>query len=233
MSIISSTTVLLMARSGSKRFVNKNLARFGPVGNETTLLDWKIRQLLEVFPKQQIIFSSDSDEYLEIGAHYGIKLHQRDFHLTESGTFAENLRIVAEEATTDLVMYVNGPTFPLIGPKRILNFVEFMEGKNLDEGIVAVEELKGHLAFQGRWLNFEPGERHKGSENLENAFRVVWGLSMRTRKNVILDGSPFSQFNSSYKVPFWAAIDIDYPDDIVMAQKYLDIYAEYERNPKE
>ena len=219
-----------MSRSGSKRFKNKTLAEFGPDGSKTTLLEWKIKQLLEVFPAEHIVFSSDSTKYLEIGAQYGIKLHQRDFNLTENGTPAENYRIVAEEATTDLVLCVNGPCLPLIGPKRILNFLEFAEGKNLEEGIVAVEELKGHLAFQGRWLNFEPGERHLGSELLENAFRVVWGLTLRNRKKVILDGSLFTRFNSSYQVPFWAAIDIDYPEDLVMAQTFLDKYWEYELN---
>jgi CMP-N-acetylneuraminic acid synthetase len=220
---------MLMARYGSKRLVNKNLAEFGPTGNKTTLLEWKIKQLLEVFPRQQIIFSSDSNKYLEIGAQYGIKLHQRDSELSDNGTFAENLRIVAKEATTDLVMYSNGPCNPLIGPKRILNFLDFAKKENLEEGIFAVEELKGYVAFQERWLNFEPGENHLGSENLENVFRVVWGLSLRSRKSVILDGSMFKHFNSSYKVPFWTAIDIDYPEDLVMAQTFLDKYIEYEK----
>ena len=219
-----------MARSGSKRLVNKNLALFGPEHNKITLLEWKIKQLLEVFQCQNIIFSSDSNEYLDIGATFNLTLHKRHSELTDFGSFADNLRMVAGEAKTDYVMYSNGPCNPLIGPKRIKDFLNSVNKEELADGVCAVEELKGHIGFQKSWLNFEPGENHLGSELLENPFRVVWGLSVRSRIKVLSQGSMFSKFDPSYIVPNWESVDIDYPEDLMVAQSFLDKYTNYELN---
>jgi CMP-N-acetylneuraminic acid synthetase len=228
MNLIDQTTVLLMARSGSKRLINKNLAPFGPEHNKITLLEWKIKQLLQVFPCQNIILSSDSHEYLDIGSTFNLTLHKRNSDLTDLGSFAENLRSVAGKANTEYVMYSNGPCNPLIGPNRIHDFLNSLKKEDLDDGVCAVEELKGYIGFQNNWLNFEPGENHLGSELLENPFRVVWGLSIRTRLKVLSQGSMFSKFDPSYKVPSWQSVDIDYPEDLVIAQSFLDKYSNYE-----
>ena len=229
MNIKDQTSVLLMARSGSTRLINKNLAPFGPKDNKETLLEWKIKQLLEVFPPKSIILSSDSDAYLDIGSTYNLTLHKRNSDLTDFGSFAENLRVVASQSKAAYIMYANGPCNPLIGPRRMRDFITHVEGKDLDKGFCAVEELKGYFGFHGNWLNFEPGENHIGSEFLENPFRVVWGLSIRTRANVISDGAMISQFDSSYVVPSWSSVDIDYPEDLVIAQSFLDKYTNYEQ----
>jgi CMP-N-acetylneuraminic acid synthetase len=228
MSLVDQMSVLLLARSGSKRLVNKNLANFGPEKSRSTLLEWKIKQLLEVFSPKKIILSSDSNEYLDIGSAFGLSLHKRSTQLSDLGSFAENLRVVAKEASSEYVMYANGPCNPLIGPRRIRDFIKSVDIDALDIGVCAVEELKGYIGFQNSWLNFEPGESHLGSELLENPFRVVWGLSIRSRAKVISQGSMFSMFDPFYKVPSWQSVDIDYPEDLVIAQSFLDKYANYE-----
>jgi CMP-N-acetylneuraminic acid synthetase len=230
MRLLDQTSVLLMARSGSKRLINKNLAEFGPDGKKVTLLEWKISQLLEVFPSENIILSSDSDQYLGIGSTFKLSLHKRSPELTDIGSFAENLRMVASEAKTNYVMYSNGPCNPLIGPNRIRDFLSNVKINDLDDGFCAFEELKGHVGFQNNWLNFEPGEKHLGSELLQKPFRVVWGLSVRSKIKVKSDGAMFSKFNPSYIVPSWAAVDIDYPEDLVVAQSFLDKYTTYEQS---
>ena len=218
-----------MAREGSQRFKNKNVARFGIGQDKTTLLQWKIEQLLEIFPSERIILSSDSADYLDLGSTYKISLHQRDKELVESGSFAENLRAVAKFAQTECVLYANGPCNPLIGPRRIKEFLESIGSENLQNGVFAVEELKGYLLYQDAWLNFEPGERHLGSESLENPFRVVWALTCRFTSNVISQGSMFSASRPTLTVPTWAAVDIDYEEDLVIADAFLGKYLEYEK----
>lgn len=217
-----------MARSGSTRFRNKNVAEFGPVFERTTLLEWKINQLLEIFPRERVVFSSDSEDYLDIGSKFGLLLHKRDKQLADFGSFAENLSLVAKQTNTEFLMYANGPCNPLIGPKRIRNFLSSIDSDSLERGTFAVEEMKGYFAFKRKWLNFEPGENHKGSEFLENPFRVVWALTLRSRNKVISEGAMFSDFNSTYSVPTWASIDIDYEDDLVVANSFFTRYLDYE-----
>ena len=129
---------------------------------KNSLLEWKIKQLLQVFPCQNIILSSDSHEYLDIGSTFNLTLHKRSTELTDFGTSAENFRVVADAANTDYVFYSNGPCNPLIGPNRIRTFLNFVNREDLEDGVCAVEELNGHIGFQNSWLNFEPGESHLG-----------------------------------------------------------------------
>lgn len=229
MNLVDQTSVLLMAREGSQRFKNKNVAKFGVEPAKTTLLQWKIEQLLEVFSPERVILSSDSNDYLDLGSEYKISLHYREKHLAEFGSFAENLRTVAKQAQTDCVLYANGPCNPLIGPRRMREFLASIDNKNLQNGAFAVEELKGYLLYRNEWLNFEPGEKHLGSENLENPFRVVWALTCRSTKNVISQGSMFSACKPVLTVPTWTAVDIDYEEDLVIAEAFLGKYHEYEK----
>lgn len=229
MNLVDRTSVLLMAREGSQRFKNKNIAKFGVGQEKTTLLQWKIEQLLEIFPPERVILSSDSTDYLDLGSAYKISLHHRDKDLAETGSFAENLRTVAKLAQTKYVLYANGPCNPLIGPRRMREFFGSIENENLQNGAFAVEELKGYMLFREEWLNFEPGEKHLGSEKLENPFRVVWALTCRATKNVISEGSMFSASKPVLTVPTWTAVDIDYMEDLVIAEAFLGKYLEYEK----
>ena len=228
--LINRTTVLLMAREGSKRFKNKNIAEIVIRQEKKTLLNWKIEQLLEIFEPERILLSSDSTDYLDIGLDYKISLHLRDKDLVESGSFADNLRAVAKLAKTECVLYANGPCNPLIGPRLIREFLENIEENDLDNGTFAVENIKGHLLYQDAWLNFEPGDNHLGSESLKNPSRVVWPLSCRRTERVISQGSMFSVSKPSMRVPSWAATDIDYEEDLVIAEAFLGRYLEFEGN---
>lgn len=92
MNLVDQTSVLLMAREGSQRFKNKNVAKFGVEPAKTTLLQWKIEQLLEMFSPERVILSSDSNDYLDLGSEYKISLHYREKHLAEFGSFAASRR---------------------------------------------------------------------------------------------------------------------------------------------
>jgi CMP-N-acetylneuraminic acid synthetase len=225
---IDNFEVLLMARAGSKRFKNKNLAEFSVAPGKPPLLEWKIEQLLQVFDPSKIILSTDSSAYSEIGKKYSVRLHYRSNELTENGTFSDNLVNVALFAESEYLLYSNGPCNPLIGPKMINNFISSLEIGNLDDGVFAVEELKGHLIFENNWLNFEPGKNHLGSEFLENPLRVVWGLTCRSRRGIINNGSMFSTCNPNFEVPSWAAIDVDFDYDLKLAESFYSSYLNYE-----
>jgi CMP-N-acetylneuraminic acid synthetase len=230
MDLIGRTSVILMAREGSKRFKNKNIAEFNSGRETKTLLEWKIEQLLEVFPCDRIILSSDSSDYLDIGSHYKVTLHLREKKLVESGSLVENFRDVAKQVQTEFVFYSNGPCNPLIGPKRIREFFDSISLQDLDNGVFAVEEVTGHILFRDTWLNFEPGIRFLGSEENEKLFRVVWGLSCRSTKSFVSQGSMFSLCKPSFVLPAWAAVDINHEEDLAIAQAFTEKYFEYEGN---
>jgi CMP-N-acetylneuraminic acid synthetase len=230
MDLIDQTSVLLMAREGSKRFKNKNVAEFNTGYEKKTLLEWKIEQLLQVFAPERIILSSDSSDYLDLGSQFKVNLHRREKSLVESGTLAENFRDVVGRVQTEFVFYSNGPCNPLIGPKRIKEFFNSISHKDLENGVFAIEEVTGHLLFEDKWLNFEPGEGFLGSEENEKLFRVVWGLSCRSTKNVFSQGSMFSICKPGYAIPTWAAVDINHEEDLAIAEAFVGKYFAYGEN---
>ena len=64
----SRNVVTICARSGSKGVKRKNLLILG----EQTLLEHSICQALECFDRKEIYFSSDSQQYIDIAAGYGV-----------------------------------------------------------------------------------------------------------------------------------------------------------------
>lgn len=228
MELVDRTSALLMAREGSKRFKDKNVANFNTGEEIRTLLEWKLEQLLAVFPPERIILSSDSSDYLDLGSQFKVTLHQRNKNLVESGSLAENFRDVAKLVKTDFIYYANGPCNPLIGPKRIKDFFKRIPPEDLDNGVFAVEEVTGHVLFNDEWLNFESGEGFLGSEENEKLFRVVWGLSCRSTKGLISQGSMFSLCKPTLVLPPWAAVDINHEEDLIIAEAFIGKYFEYE-----
>jgi CMP-N-acetylneuraminic acid synthetase len=226
--IVNETGVIFMARSGSERIKNKNLSLFGNPGEEKTLIEWKLEQLLQLFAAEKIIYSSDSEEYLEIGFKYGVTLHKRDKDLADKGSFSENLKTVAREAKTNFMLYSNGPCYPLIGPKRLRNFFSKLKTADLNKGAFGVEEIKGYSLYDSKWLNFEPGPNHIYSQNLKNPQKVVWHLTCRSTSKIIAEGSMFSDPIPTLVVPGWEAIDIDYPEDLIIAKAFIGKYNEFE-----
>ena len=85
-------TAVLFAKSVSSRFPGKNLKPFARKnGKSLTLLEWKIEQLIEVFSLDKIMLSSDSEEILEIGRKYQLKLQYRPLEVVEAD-FTTNLK---------------------------------------------------------------------------------------------------------------------------------------------
>jgi CMP-N-acetylneuraminic acid synthetase len=215
-------TAVLFAKSISSRFPNKNLSNFAKKnGKAISLLEWKISQLLEVFDSKKIMLSSDSEEILEMGDSFNLKLQLRPLEIAESD-FTTNLKFAAKDVTSEYFLYTNGPCYPLLFPDRYKEFLEFCSKNEhlLGDGIFGMETIKGFLLFEQKYLNFHPMNMAY-SQNLSNVGRVVWGLTLRENANVLNDGALFSNPANYFEVPSMEAIDIDFKADMMMAQSIL------------
>jgi len=75
------TVAIITARSGSKGLPNKNIRELGGI----PLLGWVIKALSKSKLVNNIILSTDSDEYFKIGSKFNSKLiyHKRPLPLAE------------------------------------------------------------------------------------------------------------------------------------------------------
>ncbi|EIB46268.1 hypothetical protein P3294_07050 [Campylobacter jejuni] len=72
--------VVIPIRMGSSRIKNKALLKF----DNTNLLEWKIKQLLEVMPSENIFVSTENDILKEIAQKNKVQIHHRDFYLADA-----------------------------------------------------------------------------------------------------------------------------------------------------
>ena len=81
--IVGSSAVIVPARSGSKRFKNKNIAELGG----KPLFVWSLEAANSMFPKQNVWFTTDSIEYKELAVEYGFNnIIIRDSKLSDDKT---------------------------------------------------------------------------------------------------------------------------------------------------
>ena len=72
--MVQDLTITICARGGSQRLPNKNLLKI----NGLTLIELSIAQALEIVDPKNVIFSSDSKDYLDLAARYSVELHERE-----------------------------------------------------------------------------------------------------------------------------------------------------------
>src|SRR5690606_37154120 len=92
-------TVIIPVREGSSRIKNKI---FLPIDGNTSLLEWKILQLLEVQKPNRILVSSNSENVKEIATNAGVRFHQRNGFLSigHQATFSELIKGIVKDVKT-------------------------------------------------------------------------------------------------------------------------------------
>ncbi|WP_149202567.1 cytidylyltransferase domain-containing protein [Actinotalea subterranea] len=235
MTIASDITVIVPARSGSTRLPGKNVAplSFAP---DHTMLTWKLHQLKQVFPTEQIVVSSDSVAYLHLAREAGVGVHHRSDYLASSTVpFSEVVTALAQVVRTEYFGWAP-PTSPLFGPRHIRGMVEtfaHISDVQRTAGLGTVERLVGYFGYDGRWLNFTPGRSHRNSQDLVSPVRVTWGLSLRRTSEVMATEALFQSLDPAFIVPSWAGIDVDDDLDLRTAELLWPLYQQFEQNSAE
>ena len=197
--------VLVPARSGSQRILNKNFRDFA----DSSLIEIKLKQALRIFKgKAKIIFNTDSKLYLEKYANLydeGV-LRPRKYATSEVPMndvyeyFAENLK------NFESIIYLN-PTSPLLKDKSIKELFKIYKETG-SKGITTVTEYKEYLWINKSPINYDP-KHHPRSQDLPAFQTLNFAASilkideMKKNRNIILPKPNF------YKLDNIEAFDID------------------------
>ena len=221
-----STNVIIPARAGSKRVLNKNKkVIFGK-----PLIEWTIDVALSCFDKDKIHVSTDDEEIISIANEKGLNVKtKRPSYLCDdtSTTRAVVLYELNKRKIEHGTVMILQPTSPLRTKEDVLGVIAAYEEKKAT-GIVSVCECE----HPPEWCNVLPANMsmhdflrtnpHKRSQEYQTAYRIngaVYLYDVKKYKNVnniINDPKTFA-----YIMDKESSIDIDDELDFKIANILL------------
>lgn len=173
---------LIPVRAGSERVKNKNIRPFAG----SSLLEIKIKQLLQIDMLDGIIVNSDSDEMLEIAKNLGVETFKRDIYYATSkvsaNQFYEN---IAKNFTGDIILLSN-VTSPLIKTETIIKLIDTFANlkTNNYDSLTTATDVKEFLWENNRPLNYNPRKKPR-SQDLPNILSLNHAIGIMEKDVMI------------------------------------------------
>ena len=215
-------TAIIPVRAGSRRLKNKNIQPFG----NSNLLCHKIEQLKKCKHIDNIVVSSDSDEYLNIAKKEGVLVHKRAIEYCDekTKTFGEVVEHICSSVNGDHILWATC-TSPLVTPelydKAILQYLN--EVPKYGDSLVAFEPFKRYIWNENGPLNYQLGLKHVPSQQLEQLYFVTDGICIAPRQKMI----EWKYFHGIKPIKFIldkkSSVDIDDELDLACARAYLNL----------
>lgn len=216
---------VIPARLKSSRIEHKMLLPFC----DCNLLEWKIRQLKCVLPKNQIFVSTESDELAKFAHRYGVGIHKRECYLAQGhlASFSEVIVGIVKDLFFEHIAWITA-VVPLMGPNDYLRAFQAYEEQictlhNYDS-LFSANILKEYFWSECGALNYNANKMHTISQNLPNLYRVTNGLYMRDRESILKEGYFLGKNPLKFCVSKLAGIDIDEYQDYEIAKALLPLY---------
>lgn len=210
-------TAVIPVRAGSTRIPNKNLAPFAG----SSLLEHKIEVLKQVPEVTKILVSSNSEKMLEVAAKHGAETHVRPIEYCDEKTlpFADTVKLICSEVDGDNILWTLCTT-PLVTPETYSEAIAIYLAKREKgyDSLIAVEELKRFIWDENGPLNYELGEKQVPSQQLPNWYSVTSGVFLAPREKMVEWKYMFGGKIYKHIVDHITAIDIDDPEDMVIAE---------------
>lgn len=212
-------TAVIPIRSGSQRVKDKNLRRFG----NTTLMELKIKNLLQVPELDSIIVNTNSEEAISIVKNLkvgGTRLnyHRREeYYASSQCSGSEFFQHLGEVTDTDLFVY-SPCTSPFVKPETFSQCIQaFMPSDDCD-CIASVSSVKEFLWLDGRPLNYDPLNA-PNSQDLPDVVALNFGVTVVSREDLIKNRNIIGKRPKFVLTSDIEAIDIDTPLDFYIAEQ--------------
>lgn len=205
---------IIPARAGSLRVKNKNLRPFAG----STLLEIKIKQLLQVPDLDDVCVNSEDDQTLEIAKAAGATPIQRDPYYSTSEILANEMyRHVAENIDCEYVLFANC-TNPLADVPLYSNAIKmFFDCKSDYDSVNSVKLVKEFLWKEGSPINYDRNSQPR-SQDLPDVMSLTFAISVLSRKNMMQYKSVIGKKPKFIVTDELSAIDIDTELDFKIAE---------------
>ena len=205
---------LIGVRSGSVRVKNKNIKPFAG----SSLLEIKIKQLLEIPELSGVVVNSNDDTMLEIAKNLGAEAVKRDeYFATSSVSMNEVYKNMAENCDCDIILFADA-TNPLVTTETVSNCIKtFFENLDKYDSLTTVNEIKQFMWQNGKPINYDKNKKPRSQDlpdivALNHAISIIPKNVMIEKKDIIGDRPLL------YKIDSLEATDIDTELDFEFAE---------------
>ncbi len=219
------------ARSGSKGLVDKNIKLL----NGLPLIAWTIKSALNSQYIDEVVFSSDSEAYLDIAQSYGATVVKRPDDISgdkaaliDAVNHAYNA-VVLKSGVFDIIINLQ-PTSPLRNASHIDQALELFLPKfhkNQDARLFSCYQIDNKYGWVMRINNegfagfIDSAEQNKTSHGRQENSPVL----LPNGAIYILPANDINQFYNEHTIPFIMkeeeSIDIDHLEDFIIAEKIM------------
>ncbi len=216
-------TAVIPIRSGSQRVKDKNLRRFG----DTTLMELKIKILLQVPELDKIIVNTNSEEAIEIVRNHEayqengegrLDYHRREeYYASSQCSGSDFFKHLGEVTDTDIFVY-SPCTSPFVKPETFSKCIKaFLSSENCD-CIASVSAVKEFMWLDGKPINYNPLNA-PNSQDLPNVVALNFGVTVVGREDLIRNRNIIGKHPNFVLTSEIEAIDIDTPLDFYIAEQ--------------
>lgn len=214
-------TAVIPVRKGSQRVKDKNMRPFAG----TTLLDIKIKMLLQVPEIDEIIVNTNSEaaiEFVEI-EYEGTRVkaqRREEYYASSECSGSEFFKHLGEVTDTDIFIYTPC-TSPFVKPETVSacinKYIENEETGKFD-CVSTVSSIKEFMWLDGKPVNYDPLNA-PNSQNLPNVVALNFGTTVVSRANLIANRNIIGKAPDFIKTSDIESIDIDTPLDFYIAEQ--------------
>lgn len=214
-------TAVIPIRKGSQRVKNKNLKPFAG----TTLLENKVRVLLQVPELDEIVINTDSEAAIDLVEsrfqEAKIRTQKRESYFASSEcSGSEFFRHLGEVTNTDVFVYAPC-TSPLVKPATISSCIrKFMEDvkDGSHDSVASATLVKEFLWLNGTALNYDPCHA-PNSQDLPDVLALNFAVSVIGRDDLINKCNIIGNRPDFVVTSDVESIDIDTPLDFYLAEQ--------------
>lgn len=217
--------IVIPIRLNSTRVHHKVEQTICVQGKDLTLVDIKIRQLLQFFSQDQIILSFSEDHFDKYIKQYGIRKSKREDMFSGSGyedvvTTRKFMQHIVKDCTAEYIGWCTVVT-PYHNGEVIKEAYDFYINQAIPSGydsLVTISNIKHFFWYEDKPLNYYADERHVSSQDLNPLQKVTNGLYLNKLQNYRDLGYFLGKKIYPYAVDEINSIDIDTQRDLDMAR---------------
>ncbi len=192
-----------------------DLVKFG----DTTLLEWKISQVLGVAEKENVFIATPSEKIIALAQDYGVQSIKR----SKTGDSARWILESVEPIEKEIILWTH-VTSPFISAgdygEMMRKFFDLPGGY---DSLMAVYKESEYVFYQDQPLNFDVDD-YKSRKLLEPVYRVTNGCYVTPKKSYLHNRKYFGESPYYYEVDKLTALEIKDVDHYEMATSLLSMY---------
>lgn len=188
--------------------------RYSPFGDlvkfaGSTLLEWKIVQLLKISKKENIFVATPSAKVLDVAEEYGVNIIKRE----GESSIHEMMFKITEKIDREHIMWTNA-TSPFLGPRHYNDIINkyFKLDKEKYDSIVTVLKMQEYIMYRDKPLNFDL-KLYKERRVIEPVSKITNGCSIVKREATLKYKKDLGTRPFLYEVDKFAAMEISEIDD--------------------